>query len=234
MITFNYHDTCMKYLLLAGLLALFACHSPNTLNHRTKGPLVLFDSTHHKPLTDSGLTPVMGHRFVLYGDFDGDGRPDTLTEHFFSGIDNRETNKYYKDIDYDLQVRLNDQKEPYVFVSGSNHDIDTLHTGSGQVLGLSWLKNEGDLNGDGTDEVSYVSDWADWSNFNTCHLVTWRHHRWEELYCLPVNDLELPDPNHESGDTTHFPGFIRKIKPGRVMVYYNDTGIADSAIIHIR
>ncbi|MBO9731537.1 MAG: hypothetical protein J7623_23050 [Chitinophaga sp.] len=194
----------------------------------------MVDSTHHDPAVNSCVTPVTGNRFVLYGDFDGDGQPDTLTEHFFSEIDNRETNKYYKDMDYDLQVRLNDQQEPCSFMTCSNDYIDTLNTGNGGVFGLSWLKNEGDLNGDGTDEVSYISDWADWSNLNTCHLVTWRRHRWEELYRFPINELSIPDTGDSSGAGTHFPGFIRKIKPGKMMVQFDNMGTPDSAIIRIR
>ena len=201
---------------------------------------------------DSCLTPIMGSRLVLQGDFDGDGITDTLTEHFFSSIDNRETNKYYKDLDYELLVRLNDQQFPFSFVSSSNGKIDTLHIGSGLLFGLSWLKNEGDLNGDGTDEVSYVPDLADWSSLNHCVLMTYRHHRWEVLYRFPIWDWQLPDlPQTENeyglfglqdktigGDAAasraNFSGFIKKIKPGRIMVWFENKGEQDSAIIRLR
>lgn len=200
---------------------------------------------------DSCLTPIMGSRLVLYGDFDGDGLPDTLTEHFFSSIDNRETNKYYKDLDYELLVRLNDQQFPFSFVSSSNSKIDTLRIGSESLFGLSWLKNEGDLNGDGTDEVSYVVDLADWSSLNHCTLMTYRHHRWEVLYRFPIWDWQLPDlpqTENESGsfgipDKTvggdaaasraNFSGFIKKIKPGKIMVWFENKGEQDSTIVRL-
>ncbi|HEY9257951.1 hypothetical protein [Chitinophaga sp.] len=200
---------------------------------------------------DSCLTPVMGSRLVVHGDFDGDGRADTLTEHFFSSIDNLETNKYYKDLDYELLVRLNDQQFPFSFVSSSSSKIDTLHIGNGLLFGLSWLKNEGDLNGDGTDELSYVVDLADWSSLNHCTLITYRHHRWEVLYRFQIWDWQLPDlpqtgseyelfglPDKTIGgdaaaSRANFSGFIKKIKRGKVMVWFENNGVQDSTIVRL-
>lgn len=109
------------------------------------------------------IVPVFGYRFVISGDFDGDGKNEKLTEHFYSQLDNKETNKFYEGLtDYDQLVDLTVKKDPVSFISSDNKHIDTLLISSGgQLLGLSYLKNEGDLNGDGTDEVSYVVDWAD-------------------------------------------------------------------------
>jgi hypothetical protein len=183
--------------------------------------------------SNDSLVPVMGHRFILHGDFDGDGHPDTLTEHFFSGIDHRETNKYFKNVDYDQQVRLNDQRNPFCFVSSSNGKIDTLPVSGGPLFGLSWLKNEGDLNGDGTDEVSYVINLADWSNLNHCTLVTYRHHRWEELYRFAIWDSQLPDPSATGKPVTAVPELIRKIRPGKIMVWFENKGEQDSAIVRL-
>lgn len=200
---------------------------------------------------DSCLVPIMGSRLVLQGDFDGDGLADTLTEHFFSNIDHLETNKYYKDLDYDLMVKLNDHQSPFSFVSCSNSKIDTLQIGSGLMFGLSWLKNEGDLNGDGTDELSYVVDLADWSSLNHCTLMTYRNHQWEVLYRFPIWDWQLPDlPMTDSeyglfglqdkvigGDAAasreNFSGFIKKIKSGKIMVWFENKGEQDSAIIRL-
>ena len=63
--------------------------------------------------------------------------------------------------------------------------------------------------------------------------MTWRHHRWEELYRFPVSDLQVPEMPG-SNDEKEVPGFIRKIKPGKIMVKFDQTGDLDSAIIHIR
>jgi hypothetical protein len=141
------------------------------------------------------IRPVFGYRFNIQGDFDGDGKKEKLTEHFCSSLDNKETNKFYDSLaEYDQLVALTIVKEPFSFVKCSNKGIDTLHIADrGQLLGLSYLKNEGDLNGDGTDDVSYVVNWADFSNWNTWHIVTFRNHKWEELYAFPIWDWQLPD-----------------------------------------
>jgi hypothetical protein len=195
------------------------------------------------------IKPVFGYRFVIQGDFDGDGKKEKLTEHFFSGIDNKETNKFYDSLpEYDQLVVLTIKKDPYSFVSSGNPLIDTLHISSGgQLLGLSYLKNEGDLNGDGTDEVSYVVNWADWSNLNTWNIMTYKDHKWKELYSFPIWDWQLPDlPQtfnqygsfglknkivNTTNDTANlqiekalhdFKGLVKQIKPNVIQVTYRN------------
>ena len=46
--------------------------------------------------TSNNLKPVFGYRFILTGDFDGDGSEEKLIEHFVSGVDSKETNKFYE------------------------------------------------------------------------------------------------------------------------------------------
>jgi hypothetical protein len=54
-----------------------------------------------------GIKPVPGYRFVIVGDFNGDGRRDTLVEHFVSLLDGMEANKLYDSLDsYDQLVAL--------------------------------------------------------------------------------------------------------------------------------
>lgn len=61
-----------------------------------------------------------------------------------------------------------------------------------QLFGVSWMKNDGDLLGNGRDVMEYVIDWADWSSINTCHLVTWDGKKWKELYAFTIHDWEIP------------------------------------------
>jgi len=90
------------------------------------------------------LLPLFGYRFVISGDFNGDGQQEQLTEHFMSGLTNRETNKYFDGLaDYEELVRLTVQQEPVSVVLSDNSKIPPLEIGSGgQLLGLSYLKNE--------------------------------------------------------------------------------------------
>jgi hypothetical protein len=208
------------------------------------------------------IKPVLGYRFILSGDFDGDGKKEKLIEHFYSLLDNKETNKFYDSLsNYNQLVALTEKKEPYSFVSSDNRRIDTLHISTDdQLLGLSYLKNEGDLNGDGTDEVSYVIDWADWSSWNTWHLVTYKNKKWTELYSFPIWDWQLPDlPEtfnqyglfgleqkiiNTTNDTVNkriekelldFKGLVKKVKTNKIQVIFrNDETEEDTMIVDLK
>lgn len=208
------------------------------------------------------IKPAFGYRFILSGDFDGDGKKERLVEHFFSGLNNKETNKFYANLsEYDQLVTLTLKKSPYSFVTSDNELIDTLRIDSeGQLFGLSYLKNEGDLTGDGREEVSYVVNWADWSNLNTCHLVTYKNKRWVELYSFPIWDWQLPDlPEtfnqyglfglqqkliNSTNDTVNariekeliaFKGLIKKVKKNKIQVVVrNDEAELDTMVVDLK
>lgn len=211
--------------------------------------------------TEDSLKPVWGYRFVIEGDFNGDGEKEKLIERFVSCIDYEETNKFYENLpDYDELVSLTMKKEPRSFLLSDNPLIDTLPiSANAQQLGLSYLKNEGDLNGDGTDEVSYVVNWADWSSINTCYLVTYRDGKWETLYSFRIWDWQLPDlpgvvsqyglfglddkGNISPDDTINmlqerellnFEGLIQKIETNKIQIIYsNDEAEMDTIIVQI-
>ncbi|GAB2833196.1 hypothetical protein GCM10027043_38960 [Ferruginibacter profundus] len=208
------------------------------------------------------IKPVFGYRFIITGDFDGDGKKEKLIEHFFSGVDNKETNKFYDGLsDYDQLVALTVKKEPISFVLSDNKNIDTLNISStSQLLGLSLLKNEGDLNGDGTDEVSYVINWADWSNLNTWHIVTCKNKKWQELYSFSIRDWQLPDlpetftqyglsglenknvalpndtvNNRIEKEFTDFKGLVTKIKNNTIrIIFMNDEADLDTMMVNLK
>jgi len=210
---------------------------------------------------DKKLKPVFGYRFIISGDFDGDGKNENLIEHFFSGIDNKETNKFYENLEYDDLVELTMKKNPYSFVLSDNKSIDTLQISSlGQLFGLSYLKNEGDLNDDGTDEVSYVVNFADWSNLNTWHLMTYKNNKWQELYSFPIWDWQLPNlpettnqyglfgldnkivnsedaiaNNEIVNELKNFKGLVKKIKTNKIQVIYrNEEADEDTIIVDLK
>ena len=229
----------------------------DSLQHNSSKTKNTVGKTIHK-----NLKPVLGYRFIISGDFDGDGKKEKLIEQFFSGIDNKETNKFYESLlDYDQLVALTVKKDPYTFVISDNELIDTLHISSGgQLLGLSYLKNEGDLNGDGTDEVSYVVNWADWSNLNTWHIVTYKNKKWIELYSFSIWDWQLPNlPEtfnqygpfglenkviNTTNDTINkrieqvlkeFKGLVKKIRTNKIQVIFrNDEAEEDTMIVNLK
>lgn len=215
------------------------------------------DTIMKKPVRQN-VIPIFGYRFTIEGDFDGDGKKEKLTEHFISGIDKKETNKY-ESADYGDMVDMTIKKKPVSFVLSDNKKVDTLRIYSGgQLFGISYLKNEGDLNGDGTDEVSYVIDWADWSNNNFWCIVTYKNHKWIELYRFQIWDWQLPDlpeATNQYGlfgtesknlvnDTANvrlikelnsFKGLVKKIKNNKIrIIYKTDEADMDTMIVDLR
>jgi hypothetical protein len=227
----------------------------DTLNHKNDSETTLQSNL-------KNIKPVFGYRFVISGDFDGDGKKENLIEHFYSASDNKETNKFYDSLsDYDQLVALTIKKKPYSFVISDNTSIDTLHIAfGGQLLGLSYLKNEGDLNGDGTDEVSYVVSWADWSNLNTWHIMSYKNNKWIQVYSFPIWDWQLPDlPEtfnqygpfglenkiiNTTNDTAddeiqqqlkEFKGLVKKIKTNEIQIIFrNDEAEEDTMIVNLK
>lgn len=224
------------------------------------------DANHFRMNEDSLATeeipmPIFGYRFSVVGDFNGNGMKDTLSEHYISQIDMNETDKFYSNIsDYGILVDTTINKKPFSFVSCNDDQIDTLFiTDREQQFGLSYLKNEGDLNGDGTDEISYVVNWADWSNMNTWHIMTFRNSRWEEIYSFTIWDWQLPnlpetsneygliglvnkqivkssDENYdqEVREFNAFEGLVRKVALNKIeIIYSNEEAMMDTMIVDL-
>ena len=177
----------------------------------------------------------------IRGDFDGDGRTEILRAQTLQRPSYKPFDPYDSPVrdNYDKLVAWTVARHPLVVLTCSNPRLDTLKIGEGQIFGLYWLKNEGDLNGDGTDEVSYVPDYADWSNFNSCHLMTWRSSGWQKLLAFHIHEDQIPgtdkwclgqlsevptDTILDVGKAQQaFPGFITPIRKGTVQIRYFDS-----------
>jgi len=213
------------------------------------------------PIDTLPKTPVFGYRFVVPGDFDGDGAQETLVEHYFSLLTGKETEKFYENMEYGDLVDTAVRKLPFSFMLSTDTRIDTLYVGrEGQLLGVAYLKNEGDLNGDGGDEIGLVTHWADWSNLNTYHIYTYRKGKWDALYSFDIWDWQLPDLPGAVNDyglfglqgkyiNAHndsvnrlmeqelqaFPGLVRKIKTNKIRVYFrNEESMEDSMVVNLK
>jgi hypothetical protein len=136
--------------------------------------------------------PVWGYRFVITGDFNGDGKKDTLTEHYFSGITRKETNKFYDNADYDYDWEMTHRRKPYSFISCNDPAIHKLDVAKENSFGLLYLKNEGDVDGNGTDEISLVRNNADFSSLNEYSIMTYKNNKWVTLYWFPIWEWQLP------------------------------------------
>jgi hypothetical protein len=143
------------------------------------------------------MKPIYGYRFRVSGDFNGDGQQEVITERYFSQRDQRETNKYYEGAeDYFVQLDSASKKKNITYLAAEGSNIDSLFIDG--VLGLLFLKNEGDLNGDGSDELSYVASKGQISSKNECHIMSCKGGEWRELYAFEIREWQLP-PTPDGG-----------------------------------
>ena len=150
---------------------------------------------------------------IIIGDFDGDGTIESLQETFISLLDSSSIPKYYFETQEAFEKKQREiyQLKPNLTLSSSNPKIEELllakHT---QILGTAWLKNEGDLNNDGNDEISVVIDWADWSSVNQCMIYTFKNKKWNELLKFQIHDWEFIENS--------FNGFIINLGNEKIVI----------------
>lgn len=164
--------------------------------------------------------PVWGKRETIVGDFDGDGSQDTLFEKYLSRLTGKETNKSY---DFDgfgdgsdflgywqkwigekqIMLKLTSKKPeitPFMVDSNGMHD------------GFLYLKNVGDLNQDGTDELVYCLNYIDFSNSSSAYLATYKNRKWKNVHHWIITEHDF---QYEVGKSKPDPTYIRK-KNGKV------------------
>ena len=135
--------------------------------------------------------PVWGYRFVITGHFKANGKKQVLTEHYYSRRDEKETNKFYTCItDIWNVIDSSDKKDNDSYFLCSDPSMDTLRIGG--FIGPLFLKNEGDLDGDGLDELSFVPSTPQQSSENQYHIISYKNNKWVQLYAYEIREWQLP------------------------------------------
>src|SRR5436190_2134600 len=102
-----------------------------------------------------------GDRLNISGDFNGDGRTDTVFESYISSLTRSETSKELDSMDWENNVGLIIKNKPVCRLYSSIDGVDTfIVTREPQQSGISLFENLGDLNGDKGDEIGYIINWA--------------------------------------------------------------------------
>lgn len=163
--------------------------------------------------------PIWGDRMKVIGDFDGDGAQDTLYERYISRVTGKETNKDY---DWSASGEVGEEccdwlfykqkwiadKDPLVRLESKNPAIKRFDVESGGCQnGFDYLKNVGDLNGDGTDEIAYYIYDVDMSMMNSCALATYKNGQWKEVYHWDIMELDFI---YEEGEERPDPIYVKK------------------------
>lgn len=145
-------------------------------------------------------------KHVITGDFDGDGKEDELKETLISSINNKSIDAFPQ-LEYDSLVTFIYNQKPVLSLQTANKNIPDLIITEKVSFGIMWIKNEGDLNNDGSDEISIVIDWADWSQVNSCIVYSMKASKWTEYAKFDIREYQISrDPD--------FNGFIIETKKG--------------------
>lgn len=168
----------LSLLLLSCLFLWTACDTGDTSSENgTAEDEVVYEELEegNKNLGDNQAN-VQG--LEIEGDFDGDGSQEMLIEGFVpqTFTENKQP------------------KEGQCYVQSEARNIPRLEL-DGNCAGLQYLHNEGDLNGDGTDEISVVQDWE--SSFTRSLVVySLENNQWAKLTEFTINYsmLEGDDP----------------------------------------
>lgn len=191
-------------ILILVLLSASACEQSPQIENDSKV------DHRHEPAIPSDLTNDVKYDSLLLktikGDFNGDRIEDILKERLITSIDNKSIRRLPK-IEYDSLVELIYRKKPILSLQSENNTIPELILSKNASFGLLWIKNEGDLNNDGSDEISLVIDWADWSAVNTCIVYSLQNGEWTEFAKFGVREWQITN-------NPKFNGFIQENASG--------------------
>lgn len=151
----------------------------------------------------------LGKLFCV-GDFDGDGKRDTIFQYNFSKLKKEEiinapdpsknewedVVKWFIDQDSDVYLAFNKTKS------------NTLHLGAAQ--GLYCLINIGDNNFDGRDEIALVVDNLDFSNLNSCKIYSMCKGKWLELKQFNINESAFDRVEGVQNTFSDIPDYLEK------------------------
>ena len=165
--------------ILTLILGLLSCNS------RTEK--TVDNSTVSKTADNSIKLHKLEKQFVV-GDFDGDGKQDTIFQHNFSRLTKNEI-EYSADPfqnDWDTVVKWFYDQDANLYLTINKNNKDTLNLGTAQ--GLYCLINIGDNNSDGKDEIAFVIDYLDFSRVNSCKIYTLCKDKWTLLKQFGVHE----------------------------------------------
>ncbi len=167
---------------------------------------------------------------TVQGDFDGDGSPENWTENYLS---QRTKEPIKRDLDAAIdQLQQNiPAQEPLTTLQADQSTLNPLQiSNDAYQYGLAYLKNEGDLDGDGADELSYVIDNIDQSNINKMYVVSYKNGVWKELYSFTIRESTLPIYSIKNKER-----FIHKLEGDKILVkFVNEQAFEEYQIVELK
>lgn len=210
----------IKLFFISSVVLVFGCKAPDF-----KAPEILDAYQEVNMDTISAFTPYK--KYFVTGNFTGENKKDTISLHYFSGLQNKEIFER-PDRDWDVVQSWFSQQKGNMNLNINNPAYDTLDIGFG--WGLYYLNNIGDINGDGKDEVAYTVNYLDYSQINSCQIYTFCNNKWTELKRFTILESAFDNFNNNSFDSTQIKDYF-ELKDGKW--YYTDYNGEDNGNIMV-
>lgn len=100
-------------------------------------------------------------------------------------------------------------------------------------LGVYFLVNEGDLDGDGGDEISFMTVYRDYTNINYFRIYSYTGNKWKEIFCTKVHEWDCPNYTPKLSEEMFVHTWKKKNKydKNRVVLKHSD-GVVDMISLH--
>ena len=174
------------------------------------------------PVSDTISKGIVFHKLEkrsVIGDFDGDGKQDTIFEHNYSKEIKTEILESPDLYENDWEIVENwfytQKADLYLIINKKNQD--TLHLGTAQ--GLYCLINIGDNNNDGKDEIALVIDRLDLSRVNSCKIYSLCDKKWTTLKEFGIHEDSFDFTSDRMPIFNEIKGYLEK-RNGKW--FYND------------
>jgi hypothetical protein len=158
-------------------------------------------------------------KLFVTGDFDGDGKLDTISQNNISDITHQQIDSYPCN-QWDSIEKYFDKIEADVILTIKNKNCDTLHLGSGS--GLYCLINIGDNNKDKKDEIAFVVDYHNFTNISPCDIYTLCKNKWIKLKTFDIHESAFDYESENDSDFKQIKGFLECHKNKWFYIDYMD------------
>lgn len=156
-----------------------------------------------KKSSQSHITP---NTLSIEGDFDGDGKEDTIRQ-FIADSTGKPVTELINYSSYEEALKHFDKHNLHVQLNMNDTDtkIDT-----GISSGLYSLINMGDTNNDNKDEIAFVPVLMDFSNLNTCHIYALCDNQWKEVKSFKLLENAFDYIGDSEPVFNEIPGYLQK------------------------
>jgi len=177
------------------------------------------DSSNKINKLSSQDTLVYLKKFSLTGDFNGDGKLDTINQNVIIANSKKQID-YFPSSQWDTIENYFDRIKADVILTVKNQKCDTLHLGSGG--GLYCLINIGDNNKDKKDEIAIVVDYYNFTNISPCNIYTLCNNKWKVLKSFKIHENAFDYEGQNIPDFKQIKGFLEYRKNKWLYIDYED------------